>query len=96
MNSPVHPDIETFYKSFSIFSNMTVSEKMVVYTRQTHRIEVLAEQARDIILTKHLSLDVVFNKVYHTITVKVIGELDRMDNAWGSIVEKLGKLQDQL
>lgn len=96
MNSPVHPDIETFYKAFSIFTNVMVNEKSIGYSCQTYRIEDTVQQAKDLILTNHLSLDVTYNKVFHTITIHVIGELDRLENAWSGIIEKLGKLQDQL
>lgn len=96
MNSPVNPHIEIFRKAFPITYGIFVTENAVTYRHQTYRIEETVQQAKDLILKHHLSLDVTYNKFLHTITVNVIGELDRLDNAWGAIIEKLGKLQDQL
>jgi hypothetical protein len=91
-----HKHIEAFYKAFSIFRNMTVYENEIVYTHQRYRIEESAKQAKDIIFKNQLSLEVHYDTRYHSITIKLISELDRLDNSFGTASERLTELQKQL
>lgn len=92
----VHQDVKTFQKEFYIFVNIHVTEKTIGYQRQFHNIEKTVQDAKDLILKRGLSLQVEYNRGLGTITVSVIPELERMDQAWQQIGDKLENLKSQL
>lgn len=96
MITEVNSDIQAFYKAFSVFRNMHVSNNAIIYHGQNYRIEESVKQAKEIILKNKLSLEVSYNKVVHIITVEVISEIDRKINFWGNVQEELTNLQKQL
>lgn len=66
-----HPDIETFYKAFSVFRSVNNYGEALVYTNQTYRIEDSFKEAQKIIADRDLNLEVSYSSFFKTITVKV-------------------------
>lgn len=92
----VNSNISAFQKAFPVFVNIHVTETSICYKRQTYKFEQTVQQAKDLILKNGLSLEVKSNQFLQTIEVNVINELDRLDNAFGSLSEKLATLSKQI
>lgn len=71
VKSKVHPDIETFYKSFGVIENILVGENHVTYKGQTYRIEDTVALAETLIQQKGLNLKVSYSKILRYIIIEV-------------------------